>query len=698
MAITKAVKVPQPDVSSVDIPNFAAGLFLRGPYAAPVNSFVKMKDVELDRDSFIIPRRILKPFLPDTVGISYQKYPVFWSGKIYYFTADTGKVKFCEQGDAGWTNCTGDNTITTDNGGFPKFLRVLDKLLLLNGKNGDKLCHIDLDTAGFDVVKYNPVTDPTVVPTAALTNLTTGVQHIYYAYTYSGSIGETALSPILDKDINIVRDQWATQTSPGSIEITRTGSIPAGARYWNIYIALASTAGTIQPEDMLPLALKLDLATDKFVDNGTLDINLGAPAPIENTTDGPRVSDGIVEDGNPILFQDEDNLYNIWIGGGGLNALNFNVSDGGYRAEPQKGTNYYPTVIIGFRTGQGVPALTVLYSNTEGLSKQSTLQQNTVNYGDQTFIVWGVTEQHYGAAGVAAANSAVNYNGRLLFLSTDGFMSMETKSNAPNVLDTKSVSGPIDDYIRQIKNSAMYNVVGTGWNNKYMWLVPNSGFDTPQQIAILDTNNRGVEGNGAWLILNIPAQWIGVVSPREEAAFPYISQGKRTFRLAFGNSTADLIDGTLSPFSTGATGALVPMGGSGGPRNKWQADVLAMFDVRELVGEITVGVTYRNLNGKLKTKKKTVQGPIFTPSTVGGWGDTQWTYAGFPGILGWGGSPAMDLDSGAVTSIDKRIPVRIDDIHNEAQWFFSTPVGYNSFRILPIAFEGINLGVRPDLQ
>lgn len=61
---------------------------------------------------------------------------------------------------------------------------------------------------------------------------------------------------------------------------------------------------------------------------------------------------------------DEDNPYNIWIGGGGPNAMDFSVSNGGYRAEPEKGTNFYPTTIIGFRTGQGVPALTVFCTPT----------------------------------------------------------------------------------------------------------------------------------------------------------------------------------------------------------------------------------------------------------------------------------------------------------------------------------------------
>lgn len=809
MANQKYAKVPQKEISSVDIVNFAAGWSLYGAQNSPPDSFIASKDAELTTKGYLIPRRKLTPFLPDTVETSYQKFPVLWENQLYYFTLDEGMAKWCQEGDSTWTPCdtagvfatlttamagtnndlkltaryagatgnaisivlvdppgnnvplsvavvgtvitvtlatngssvitstanqviallnadaaasalliatnppadtgasvvtalastplaggSGSNVFRTLNGGYPKFIRVLDKVLVLNGKNGDKLAFIDLATTGFDVIKYDLVVDPPSAPTGALTSIVAGPQHIYYAITYSGAIGETLLSPILDKTIDKPRDQWQAMGTPGSIKITRVGAAPTGATFWNLYIALAATAGTIQPSDMLQVAVKLDLATTEFIDDGTLDINLGSVPPAANSTDGPRVSHGIVEDGNPILFGDEDNFYNIFIGGGGPNALDFSISNGGYRAEPEKGTNFYPTTIIGFRNGQGVPSLTILYSNTEGLSKQSVLQQQTISYGEQSFTVWGVTEQHYGAAGVAAPNSAINYNGKLLFLSTDGFSSMESQPTTPNVLNTKPVAGPIDEYIRTIKNSAMPSVVGAGWNSKYMWLVPSSGFDTPQQILVLDTNNKGLEGNGAWYTMDIPADWIGTISPQNDAAFVYISQGKRTFKLLDNAATYDTIDGVNVPFSTSAKGPLLGM--SGNAHNTWQADVQAMFYVLGLIGEMTIGVNYRNLNGRIKTKTKVISGPSFVPSGAGGWGDAGWSFGEGPSFSS---EPVIDDSQGSIEAVDIRKAIRIDDIHSEAQWFYSTPVGYNNYKaIRAISFEGINLGVRPDLQ
>lgn len=697
MAIAKPVPVPETEIQSVDVPNFGGGLFLGGAQNAPNNSFVSSKDVELDRYGYLMPRRNLIPFLPDTVANSYQKYPVLWAGVLYYFTLDNGKAKFCLATDSSWTDCGGgSNSFTTNAGGFPKLLRSNDCILILNGKNGDKLAYIDLNTGGFPVVKYTLVTDPAAPLTGALTNLTTGPFSIYYAFSYSGAVGETALSPILTKSINIVRDQWQQQTSPASLKLSRpAGSPPTGSQFWNLYIAIAATSGTIQASDMLQLATGLDLANFDFVDDGALSFNLSSVPPDSNSTDGPRVSGGLIEDGNPILFQDEDDPYNIWIGStnGASGPPSFSVASGGYRAEPEKGTNFYPYAIVGFRTGQGVPALTVLYSNTEGLSKQAVLQQQTVNYGDQSFTIWGVTEQHYGAAGVTASNSAVNYNGKLMFLSADGFSSAETQPSLQNVLSIKPVSSPIDDYVRGIKNAAMPTVVGTGWEGKLMWLVPNAGFDTPQQIAVLDTNNKGAEGNGAWETLDIPADWIGVISPPDDAAFVYVSQGKRTFKLLRGSSTYDTIGGVPVPFSTGANGPLLGLGGN--VHNIWQATVQAVFNVMELVGDITVGIVYRNEAGRLKTKTKVYHGPVFVPSTAGGWGDPGWGWSGGPR---YASEPVISDTAGALVPEDVRIKIPIDNLTNEFEWFYYTNPGYNHYRLRGVSMEGVNLGVRPDLQ
>lgn len=694
--VGRPAKVPQQKVSSIDLTTFPGGLFLGGDEVAPRTALVDTTNVEIDRHGHVEPRRRLTKFLPDTVGTTYQKFPALWNGLLYYFTADNGEIKFCQQNDTSWTSCTGSNSFTTGNGGMTKFLRVLDKLLILNGKNGDKLAYVDLATAGFPVTKYTAITNPVATPSTALTNLSTGSYNIYYAYSYSGTVGETTLSPIKTQTINHTRDEWPTLSSPGLITLTRGETAPAGAYFWNVYIAIAATSGTIQPSDMLLLASKLDINAGTFVDDGTLSINLGSVAPLTNSTDGPRVEQGITFEGSPILFSDQDNPYAIWIGGAGIYALDFSISNGGYKAEPEKGTNFYPSAVVGFRTGTGVAALTILYSNTEGLSKQAILAQEIVTYGNTSFTVWGVTEQHYGAAGVAAPNSAVNYNGAMNFLSTDGFVSMDTAASRINVLSLTNISTQIEAYTGSIKVSAMDKVIGTAWSQKFMWLIPSYGFDTPQQILIFDTKNAGIEGKGAWYTLDIAADWIGTISPADSPAFVYVSIGTETYRLVDLLTTADFINGVLVPFATKAVGAFVPVGDDA--HNSWMAAVQAVFYLLNVIGDVTIGVNYRNKSGNLKIKTKTFVGPVAAPTVAGGWGDPQWTYAHFPQIEGWRGFPLLDSSALGVQPSSVRIPLTIDDITNELQWFITTNPGYNNYKLKAVSYEGVALGIRPDLQ
>jgi hypothetical protein len=701
--ISKPLKVEVKKISSVDIGKFDGGLYQNGPQLAPNNAIIDSKDVEIDFYGYPGPRRKMVHFLPDTVESTYQKYPVLWNDLIYYFTADQGGIYFCQEGDAGWTKCGGSNTFTTNNGGMPKFLRTLDNVLILNGKNGDRLAYADLTVSGFPITKYTAVADPTVAPTLTSTGLGTGTQpfNVYYAYSYTSQVGETVLSPIQHIQVSTSRTSdgstgWTSLSTPGSVTVTLGGSIPAGAKFWNVYMAVTSTSGTIQDTDMILLAPQLDLAKTEFIDNGTLALNLNSLAPIANSTSGPRVEDGIVFEGIPLLFGDQDDPYAIWIGGYSIYALDFSISHGGYKAEFEKGTNFYPNSIVGFRTGTGVASLLVFFSNTEGVSHQALLAQQTVTYGTQTFSVWTFTSQHQGGAGVSSSNSAVNYLGQLNFLSTDGFISMDTAASRFNVLSLVPISHPIREYVNSIKVSAMVHVVGCAWENKFAWLIPSYGFDTPQDILIYDLNNPGIGGKGAWYTLDIPANWIGVVTPSNEPAFVYVSQGKSTYKLTDTGPTYDMIEGVPTTFSTSITGPIISV--SGESHNEWMALVQTVFYFINLVGTVTVGVNYWTQDGVMKTKTFTFDGPAYVPSTAEGWGDPQWTYSAFPQVDGWSASVVVPVSSLATNAVSARVKVNIDDIVNEFQYFLNTSSGYNDYKFKSVSFEGIELGVRPDLN
>lgn len=689
MAVRNPAKIPKKNIGSVDVTGFSGGMYLNGEQNAKGNQIVDGHDVEMTIDGYIVPRKSLTPWLPDTVEDGYQIYPAIWEGEVINFTADDGKIRYCVDGDDDWTDAIGDNTITTGNGGKPIFIRILDNLLVLNGGNGDKLCYVRLSDK--TVVKYSLVTDPTTALTISPTVLTnSGAYKIYYGYTYSSATGETTLSDIITYTINKTRDTWKTDGTE-YLTITRPAGIPANATKWNLYIALASTGGTIQDTDMLLLAGGLDLATVSVIDNGTLSIDIGrGNPPSVNSTDGPRVKYAIETNGRPVLFGDVDNPHNVWIGGDGEYALDFSSANGGFRSEPSKGTNYYPASVIGFRNGQGIPSLTILFSNTQGLSKQATLEQQTINYGNQSFVVWGVTEQNYGASGVASSLGVVNYKGQLSFPSVDGFTSMDTAPQLQNVIATKEIDKDISPYSERIKTEALEEIVGTGWDNRVLWIVPSYGFDTPNEILIRDLNN-----NGAWNPpLQIPASWIGTVSPPSSPAFVYIRQGKKTFKLFESFGTVDYLSTGAETFSTYAKGALI---GINEARNGYQAMVQAMFYLVDFIGNIRLGVNYRDQNGDIQTVYEDVEGPVYTLSSSGGWSDPQYTYGGYP-ALSWTQPALIDILASAIVGIVKRVPVPINDLVSEVQWWLETTDGYNKFMLRVVSYEGENLGVKPDLR
>lgn len=696
MAVTKPVKVPKRNIGSLDLNGWSGGLFLNGDRLAEGNQFVSSKDIQLNLQGRIKPRYSLERWLPDTVETVYEIFPALWEGELYFFVADENKIKYAQIGDAAWTDAGGSNSITTNAGGKTTFIRVLNSVLILNGSNGDKLAYIDLESATFDIVKYSLVTDPAGALTAAATGITaSGSYKIYYGYTYSSATGETLISPILEQTISKPRSNWA-EDGTEYLTLTRPdfGSEPAGATYWNLYIALAANGGSIQSSDMLMLAGGLDLNQGSIVDNGTLAIDIGrGNPPTTNSTDGPRADHAIETNGRPVLFGVKDANGNdtgeVFIGGDGEFALDFSSANGGFRSEPSKGTNYYPASIIGFRNGQGIPSLTILFSNTQGTSKQATLEQQTITYGNQSFVVWGVTEQNYGAAGVASPYGVVNYKGQLMIPSTDGLLSADTQPQLQNIIQILSVDEDIGPLFKSVNTSALPEIVGVGWDEKFQFIVPTDGFTTPNKLLIRDLKN-----NGSYYVLDISAQWIGVVSPPNSPAFVYICQGNKILKLSDVFGTVDYKGNGGETFSTSVTGAMV---GLNDAHNAYQAMVQAVFDVLDIVGTITVGINYIDQNGKRKTKEKTFIGPAYVRSSSGGWGDPEWVYNSSNGPA-YSEIADIDESSSSLVREDKRIKVPINDLVAAAQWYLRSDNGYADYLLRTVSYEGENLGVKPDLR
>lgn len=693
MAVEKPVKVPTKQITSTDIVSFDGGTDQRGEANADPNTFIASRNAMVNSAGLLTHRLALKRWLPDTVEPCYEVYPAIYGTELYYFVADDGKIKYCQSGDLSWTNCGGANTVTTGEGIITTFLRIQDKILIMNGQ--DKLRYVSL--SNLQVVQFTSLTDPATAPTLdTATGITgTGNFKLYYGINFNSTVGQTKLSPILTQTVSKARGQWKTDGTE-YLTLNRNNTAPTGAVSWNMWVATAPAGATIQTTDMLLLASGIDLSTTKFVDNGTLPIDISrGTAPEDNSTDGMIATYGREDKGRPILYGDPTpgKEHNLYIGGDGDNALDFSPTNGGYVVELNKGTNYYPQGVIGFRNGQGIPSMTVLFSNTQGLSKQTIIEQQTVTYGNTSFVVWTQTEQNYGAAGVSSPYSVINYLGKLVFPTTDGIVSMDTQASMQNVLSTKRISDKYAKTVRSIKNAALPKIVGTAWSNRIYMSVPSRGYDYNNEIIIYDMTN---DQKPIWYGFDIRAQWIGTISPKNESAFVYVCQDNHIFRLEEAYvALDDNADGTTQAFPVEATGALI---GTNQAHNAYVSVIQVVFYLVDVIGEVQIGVTYRNESGKMKTKAKTVSQGEYAKSAGGGWSSPGYLFqAGTSTYNRWSDIPAIaDADIATKETIRVRVPLNV--ITNEMQWFINTNLDNSSFILRSVSYEGINVGVRGDLR
>lgn len=684
-------KVPQAKISSLDIASFDGGLDQRGEANIRANSFSVGKNAMVDLQGLVTHRYGLKKWLPDAVGTVYQVFPALYDGTIKYIIADDGKIKWCEVNATEWTDCGGDNTVTTE-GTVTTFMRILDKVLILNGE--DNLPYVDLVT--MEVGHFDLVADPTLVPTAAYTGLAAGSFKVYYCISYNSVVGKTASTPILTQTVNKIREQWASDGSEG-ITVTDPNTRPAGAVSWNLYLATAPAGGTIQYTDMLPIALGLDINTTTFFDNGSITQHTNAgTAPSVNSTEGPAAKYGVQVEGRPFLYGIKDDDHAILIGGDDTHALDFTEGSGGYRLVLNSGTNYYPQSVIGFRNGQGIPSITVLFSNTEGLSKQSIIQQSTISLGTFSATVWGSNEQNYGAAGVSSPYAVVNYKGAMVFPTTDGILKIDTQASLQNVLLPQRISDPIIDEVGTIRTDLLPNMVGTAWANRIMFAAATGGFAANNKILVYDNSRKD---NECWYTFNIAAQWIGTVSPPHTPGFVYVCQDNHFYRLAESYVAHDeTSSGTTEAFSMEVTTGLI---GTNTAHNGYYAVVQAVFYLRRFVGAATLIIYWRDYqSGRMKSKTKVVTNGAYVRSSVGNWSSPGYLYNQElrTTVLRWGETDLI-TDTQLNQKADLRFRVPLNNVvTNELK--ASVLLGEDDSGVIfrSVSLEGQPLGISPDVR
>lgn len=692
MAVTNPVKVKAAAISSSDLLSFDAGLDERGDYNIPPNAISFGRNGMINSAGNFTKRLSKKQWLPNSVGFNSEVSTVYYNGQIYYFIADNGKVQYIQDNGTSWIDCGGSNAITTDPGVITTFMRTNDWLLCMNGT--DELRYIDLSTLA--MTQFTFVADPTAAITAAATGITTsGSFKVYYAYTYnSNGGGETAISPILTQTVSKSRSTWKSDGTE-FLTLTFNDTPPAGSTSRNLYAAIALQGTTPVASDLAMLQSNIPVGQATFVDNGSLGFNISFnTAPDSNSTAGIKASNGVIVGTTPVLYGDPDNPYDLNFGALTDTGVSFGANNGAQRLPLLKGTNFYPTSVVGFRNNQGIPNLLALFSGTEGVSKQQIISQKQLTYGNTTINYWGADDLNAGAAAVYAKHGVVPYLGELMFPSADGITSIKTDANLQNVLQPSIVSDQVSTTYSTIKNAEFNKIVGAAWKNLVCFAVPSRGYNYNNQILVRDLTNRD---KPKWYIWDLAVDWIGSISPPDRVSFLYIRQGNKFFKLQESYVAEDQdSDGTSAPYAVEMDTSLKAFSNG---RNVFFAATQAVLYITNFIGTITIQVYYTDKKGKVKMKQKEFTNGTLQRSLFGGWGNPRLVWRSWNNrMIGWSTQLPTSGESNNSLKISKRCRIKLPNpVINEVKVKIISNLENTSFDVVNGNFEGVNIGVIGDI-
>lgn len=692
MAVTNPVKVKGAQITSSDVVSFDGGLDERGDYNIAPNSISYGRNGRVNSAGNFTKRLSKKKWLPNSVAYNSEVSTVYYNGEIIYFIADNGKVRYCRENDTAWTLCGGTNAITTTPGVITTFMRCNDILLCMNGI--DVMRFITLSTLNMTV--FTHVNDPVSVLTAVPTGITgTGPFSVYYGITYnSDGGGETAGGPILTKAVSKSRSTWNPNGSE-YLTVTFNDTPPAGATSRNLYAAIALQGTTPVPSDLAMLKTNIPITDASFVDNGSIGFDIAFNTmPDTNSTAGLKAAYGIMAGNTPVVYGDPDNPYDLNFGALTDNGVSFGANNGGQRLPLLKGTNFYPTSVVGFRNNQGLPNLFALFSGTEGVSKQQIISQKTLSYGNTTINYWGADDLNAGASAVYSQYGVVPYLGQLLFPSSDGITSIKTDANLQNVLQPSIVSQQISKTYGTIKNASFDKIVGAAWNNLVAFAIPSRGYNYNNQLAIYDLTNKD---KPKWYIWDLAVDWIGTISPHNKDSFLYIRQGNEFFKLQESYVAEDEnADGTSSAYPVEVEGNLKAFSQG---KNVYMAISQAVFYVAEFIGTITIQVTYYDRKGKPKIKSKTFTNGTHTRNPFAGWGNPRLLWRSFNNrLINWSTPIPVSGDNNSNQKTTRRCRIRLPNpVANEIKFKASSALDNTSFDVVNGNFEGVTIGVVGDI-
>jgi hypothetical protein len=200
-----------------------------------------------------------------------------------------------------------------------------------------------------------------------------------------------------------------------------------------------------------------------------------------------------------------------------------------------------------------------------------------------------------------------------------------------------------------------------------------------------------------WAIWDLAVDWIGAVSPYNQASFMYIRQGNEFYKLqetyvaededADGTATAYpvTIEGSLKAFSQG--------------KNAFFAANQAVVYLAKFIGTVDITITYINKKGNPKTKTKRFTNGSNQRNIFAGWGNPRLLWGSANNrVINWSTPMPFAGDSSASQKKTKRCRIRLPNpVINEYKVSVSSNLENTSFDFVGSNLEGINIGVIGDI-
>ena len=654
---------PAPDIKRLSVKDW-----LRGTVTAfddgrtPTDGLRASGNLILDQDGTLRPRPSLVRYGTAPTGTILGEVFEFskMNGSVneYYLltvqdVAGTAKAYYSKDGGS-WNVANGKTFNTTAK---CHFCQVDDKVLIMNGE--DNLSYLDIPTLA--VVPFTALAASTIT-SAVQTGMAGTTYTYYYQVSANSSVGETAASAATSVQTSTERDLW----TPATQYVTVTWPAVPNARSYNVYLANTS-GGTAY-------LIASGVNGLSFKDDGTSALNVNVPAPLGDTTAGPKVTRGSVINDQVFLTGDKDNIRYVRFGGTGTAVLDFSPFNGGGWTEIGRGTKEIPVRVMPFRDGAGNSRVTVLTKGTNGTGKRYTMTPTTVTVGETVISYFDVQEEN-GQDGTDSPDGVVLYRDSLWYPSRDGFKTTGTKPQLQNILSTDTVSETIINDVKNLNSVYMNSCVGLAYQERIYWAVPN-GTTANNEIWVLDLARKG-----AWMKpWSIACDWMMLYNDNSGVTHHIVLKNNILYELT--NAQASLDDDVA--FKTNATSGLI----------KFSEDSLEWAKVIDVtfVLQRPQGVINFLIAGKTEEDSLAALGndSFVASSTVAGWGEAAW--AGNPDdIYGWSNFSVVPVAFG---DAQRFVPIEIDE---ELQWMtyeLNTNTSGTDYQLADVIVRYVPVGVK----